>query len=294
MPIAGTVSREQRGQLAAELRKHGVPNPDKLAQLAAASAKIVAKQAAEPLPIGASRFGGAPDVPPGFRWPTRAGRPLSFLAQIDLEELRHPELPSGGWIAFFYDWTEQPWGFDPKDSGGASVVYFTGDRSSLQSLLQPQGAGDDGVFRPCRLSFADAVDLPHEWDSIVLAETGSELAQRYWDDYSAVVHQAAGTHDDSQYHHLLGHPQLVQDDMRRECQLVTNGIYCGDPSGYESEAAKALFDRAQDWRLLMQLDTDEDGPGWMWGDCGRLYFWIKKGDLAARAFDRTWTILQCG
>ena len=32
----------------------------------------------------------------------------------------------------------------------------------------------------------------------------------------------------------------------------------------------------------------------MFGDCGRVYFCIRKEDLAARRFDRVWLILQCG
>jgi uncharacterized protein YwqG len=44
--------------------------------------------------------------------------------------------------------------------------------------------------------------------------------------------------------------------------------------------------------LLLQIDSD-DAIGWTWGDAGRLYFWIRKQDLAARRFDRVWTILQC-
>ncbi|MGN0700170.1 MAG: DUF1963 domain-containing protein [Oscillospiraceae bacterium] len=32
----------------------------------------------------------------------------------------------------------------------------------------------------------------------------------------------------------------------------------------------------------------------MFGDCGHIYFWIRKADLAARNFDNVWLILQCG
>ena len=72
-----------------------------------------------------------------------------------------------------------------------------------------------------------------------------------------------------------------------------DGIYCGGPEGYRSEEAKTLAVGAADWRLLLQVDTDEEGPGWMWGDVGRIYFWIKKQDLAALRFDDVWLIFQC-
>ncbi len=35
------------------------------------------------IPLGASKFGGAPDVPLGFVWPTWDEKPLGFLAQIN-------------------------------------------------------------------------------------------------------------------------------------------------------------------------------------------------------------------
>jgi len=31
----------------------------------------------------------------------------------------------------------------------------------------------------------------------------------------------------------------------------------------------------------------------MFGDCGSIYFYIRKEDLAARRFDRVWLIQQC-
>ncbi len=45
--------------------------------------------------------------------------------------------------------------------------------------------------------------------------------------------------------------------------------------------------------MLLQIDTDEQGPDWMWGDMGCLYFWIRKQDLDERNFDRIWAVLQC-
>ena len=42
-----------------------------------------------------------------------------------------------------------------------------------------------------------------------------------------------------------------------------------------------------------QLDSDEAGPGWMWGDAGRLYFCIRQEDFAAQRFDAVWCDQQC-
>jgi uncharacterized protein YwqG len=93
-------------------------------------------------------------------------------------------------------------------------------------------------------------------------------------------------------HQLLGLPRPIQGEMELECQLVTNGLYTGDASGYKDPRRKTLEPGAIDWTLLLQVDSD-DNAGMMWGDLGRLYFWVRRQDLASRNFDKVWTILQC-
>ena len=96
--------------------------------------------------------------------------------------------------------------------------------------------------------------------------------------------------EDGEGHQLLGHPMEVQGDMAEECQLVTHGMYCGGTD--VDPRAEELKPGAKDWRLLLQVDTDDDAE-MMWGDCGRLYYWIRQQDLQARDFDRSWMVLQC-
>jgi uncharacterized protein YwqG len=81
--------------------------------------------------------------------------------------------------------------------------------------------------------------------------------------------------------------------MRLECQLASHGLYCDNPSGYENPRVKLLEAGASDWRLLLQVDTDEQGPGWMWGDCGRVYYWMRAEDIRQQAWDTAWLVLQC-
>lgn len=90
--------------------------------------------------------------------------------------------------------------------------------------------------------------------------------------------------EDLTIHRLLGHPDPIQGDMQLECQLVTNGLYCGDAAGYADPRRTALAQGAHDWRLLLQVDTDET-LGSEWGDTGRVYFWLREQDLAATIRD---------
>ena len=80
--------------------------------------------------------------------------------------------------------------------------------------------------------------------------------------------------------------------MRVECELVSHGFNCGSPEGFQ--AGKAFVEGGINWTLLLQIDSDDedDGPGWMWGDVGRIYFWLTRPDLDAERFDRSWLCLQ--
>ena len=75
-------------------------------------------------------------------------------------------------------------------------------------------------------------------------------------------------------------------------------MYCGNAESYQNtpDDVKASINACiKDWTLLLQLETLEtDDWEWMWGDCGMLYFYIKKQDLAEKRFKNTWFSLQCG
>jgi uncharacterized protein YwqG len=94
-------------------------------------------------------------------------------------------------------------------------------------------------------------------------------------------------------HQLLGLPSPVQgDSMELECQLASNGVNCGSPEGYATARAKQLQVGAESWRLLFQMDSDDD-LGVMWGDVGMLYFWIEEAAARRGDFSSVWLVLQC-
>lgn len=70
--------------------------------------------------------------------------------------------------------------------------------------------------------------------------------------------------EDIKRHQLLGYPLYIQEEDMAPGQL-----------------------------LLLQLDSSEEESGWMWGDCGRLFFWIRPEDLGACNFDHVKLVLEC-
>ncbi len=248
------------------------------------------------LPLGASRLGGVPDFPAGVDWPRFEGQPLNFLCQLDLAEIQalgpFDDLPDSGWLLFFYDAEGQPWGFDPKDRGRWQILHVQTGSGSLERRERPAGvtAERPASFKTCALQMRSEVCLPDVFDLLLPLDLEDD---EVFEGYIGFLEETETTTEPfSQNYRLLGHPCLVQADMREKCQLVANGLYCGDGSGWRDPRAKALLPMAKDWQLLMQFDTDEEGPRWSWGLSGRLYFWIRQDDLDTANFEDVWAVVQ--
>jgi uncharacterized protein YwqG len=252
---------------------------------------------------GASRLGGLPDLPSSTRWPHCAEKPLNFIAQIDLADTSPHDTehlaPSDGLLSFFYDAEAQPWGFDPADRGSAVVIYTPASaqiepRRPPASLAcrtrPPNDYPPSGVYSAIGLRARSEMTYapPDSFDVQSLGLSEAEVLA-YAEVHAAEVGRTAG----GGTHRLLGHPDSKQGDMQVECQLVTNGYYFGGGRHGVDPQAMALLSGASEWRLLLQVDTQDDVTGMMWGDCGRLFYWIREPDLRARNWDRIWPVLQC-
>ena len=230
-------------------------------------------------------FGGRPALPPGVVWPSRNGKPLSFLASLDVAAIASvlplDWLPSAGRLLFFYDIDAQPWGFDPKDRDSWSVMYFDGDTGTCESgtVASPLPT----VFlSPRRIASLPSYERP-QVSALQLSEEQTE----------ELIDFANSVYGQSPCHQVGGYPSPIQgDEMELECQLASHGIYVGDQSGYRDPRAVALRDGARDWMLLLQIDSD-DALRIMWGDAGVVYFWIREQDARARRFENAWLVLQC-
>jgi uncharacterized protein YwqG len=244
----------------------------------APSALLQRDPTAGDVPLGVSRFGGEPDLPAHFAWPTREivetkgilrrhtlRRPggLDFLAQIRCEELAGLALPDGvprrGMLWVFYDAEEQPWGFRKEDAAAARIVHVA-DPGPLSRTQAPPRRRH--AFRPCRIRPVESWTLPEQ--TIPIDSDDEALVEAYLEELCVALHGDPT----SPLHRLLGHGQWIQNDATED-----------EPGS----------------RLLLQIDSDDDvdGPGWMWGDAGRLYFTLMDEQLRAQRFDAAQWGLQC-
>ncbi len=261
-----------------------------------------------PIAPGGSKFGGKPDLPADFAWPyhegvdysdVRANRPLAFLAQLNCAELKPYDaehlLPETGVLSFFYELETTPWGYDPADRGCARVYWF--ENEPLQPTEHPDDLMEEYRFAELALDFSASVMLPsyEEFDHLTCGETDID-----WDDYEELCaeRELHVPHEEDQ-HTVLGYASLMQGECLTECEMVERrGLYMGNGDAMlalgEIERAQLNAD-SRAWVLLFQMGSVETAEmELMFGDCGLIYFYIRREDLARRDFSRVWLILQCG
>lgn len=237
-----------------------------------------------------SHFGGSPNLPAELAWPVRDGTRLGFLARLSLSEIRRAHaiewLPEAGALLFFYDMEKQPWGFDPKDRGSWAVLLAP-DLPGPISQPEVRKNRDASVLPHRNAAFRRIDALPStDRDAVSALELSDKESDLYCELATSVFQQEPT-------HQMAGFPSPVQGDgMELECQLVSNGLYCGDAKGYADTRADALGAGAANWRLLLQFDTDDEMDV-MWGDAGVVYYWVEEHQARAGRFENAWLILQC-
>ena len=258
-------------------------------------------------PIGSSKIGGKPDLPPDFEWFYYRGesfdglvdtRPLSFLAQINCEEARKYDndklLPPKGMLYFFYELATMVWGYDPAHKGGAKVYYHPGGTAELRATDFPADLPEDFILPEMPVTFASERELP---DFEEFAEWHDGVDYGKWEEYNkakASMGVACEQENGENINKLLGYANLVQGSMLFTCESTTDGVYNGEPAEIPPEKLREYKENCTKWRLLFQLDSIQtESFELMWGDVGRIYYYINIDDLNRYNFDNCWLIFQC-
>jgi uncharacterized protein YwqG len=245
--------------------------------------------------LGGSRLGGAPDVPPGFSWPTWEGEDLVFLGQVSLEDVAvDPSglLPPQGLLLFFYDTIRQPSGLEPAHRGSCQVVLYGGASSSLERASERDWFIESPLDLSLELTVPSFFSLAAEQLDLDTAifEPWEELRRRLAHLQGVELEELLP--ESLALHRLLGYPEELHGRMELACQLASQGIDVSDGTADADSRADELAPDAADWRLLLQLSTDDD-VGFYWGDgLGRLYLWIRERDLVEHKTSEAWAILQ--
>lgn len=256
--------------------------------------------------VGRTKIGGRPDLPKDIPWVTETNikvsrekkffffyskkketitKPLSFIAQINLSEVSPFDqdglLPQTGILYFFYTSDQDAWGYSHKDKNRFKIIYWDGDFSELRRIDFPKDLPVYSRFNPCSVDVKSEISLPSHEHEIYnsLSDVDKDI---FWEKIKG---------DDELINKLLGYSDNIQDEMEIDCERLYN--WPGNNIvNYNAKKAAIFRSEAAKWRLLLQIDSDETSE-MMWGDCGRLYFWVKKEAMLNKQFDKTWFFLQC-
>ncbi|MEZ4329238.1 MAG: DUF1963 domain-containing protein [Polyangiales bacterium] len=254
------------------------------------------------LSLGASRIGGAPDLPVGMSWPDLGGGLLTFVAQVRLEELPPlpgVPLPRHGLLSLF---VENEGDFEPS-----GCVLWSGS-SELARATPPSGVPfvDEGLRAlPERgLRFELVATLP-AYGSVAYQALGIDcLSHSEQDSYFGLLDLPEGTKRLGGHPACLGHDaaeDLVRDALPLDFEAspfhqprarVARRAESGDAGAkrdletFDHWAARRaeLVRELHDWVCLFSMDSDY-ASGEVWGSGGELQYWIRRSELVERRFD---------
>ncbi len=201
-----------------------------------------------PITRGASKFGGFPDVPKGFKWPEHEQGPYRFLGQINFAQIANspPILPKSGLLSLFIAdigiSEEEPavsWG----DSGYVIGFYFNqvADLVPLTPETQKQ--------KETHIAFETTIDLPFHEELLKEWPLSEDQKEELFTNLRGDM--------DREGDYLLGYPQYQ------------SLAYNPTPKG--------------DWISLIALNSRDD-LDWNWHDGDRLMIFIEPSKLQVADF----------
>jgi uncharacterized protein YwqG len=226
---------------------------------------------------GRSHLYGSPRIP-AAQCPVHDGVSMALLAEIDLAEVGEivPDSPwpKSGVLCFFaaVDAQGEVLHDDMFNPRRVKVVWC---EHPLEKPVDPSRIDAQRLM----LS-AHKADLP---DIVSAAVTAAGLDDRSLEAYRSFLEEN-DIADQPSGHRFGGYPTIIQSN-----DLEAQAAHFGEGADYPPADLDAVK-RAAKWRLLLQLDSDDE---LMWGtDSGMVYFLINDEDLRRKNFDRVAAVCE--
>lgn len=265
------------------------------------------------VPIGATKVGGAPDIPTGFEFPRVKASEypedmdeaqdtyLRFIAQYNCTELSKLDkeglLPKAGLISIFFDLLNMPNGYEPSHQRGVKVFYFpdierlhraTPDELPNIQLVDEDDEGETAFSKiTTEYTFKARTQTSYfQPDQYGVEDETSEDREwnPEWDDEELL---------DAMFR-LLGWESSVQLSPKLGCSATSQGFSTGDYEEDEDIEDKTPLDEiANGWQLLGHIELgaffkDEEYISY----ATDLYIEIPTADLLSRNFDNVRAVTQ--
>jgi uncharacterized protein YwqG/predicted DNA-binding protein (MmcQ/YjbR family) len=236
---------------------------------------------AKSLGLGQSKVGGVPDLPADWEWPLFDGKPLAFLAQVNLSEipagLPVEPLPKSGILYFFskFGWQKEDGDVHPdwewtrsKEAGYSQVLYANLPYSAVLTRRdKPEGIK---TFNTAAVEFLHRPSLPRASDfcrdpAINPLGWSEDECDRFDDLYFEFYDLWLRENKVTAEHQLLGYASPIQSEITTDAT-----------------------------RLLCEIGSDYYNADMMWGDGGSIYFIIDRTALEHHDFSFITSDFQSG
>jgi uncharacterized protein (TIGR02996 family) len=204
--------------------------------------------------VGASKSGGFPDLPPGFKWPPggdchaiynddTGGTELlaGFLAQVNLEEIASSQaalasgIPKSGVLSFF---CFQDFENDNPDAIGALCLHFTDAGSLVRTEPPDELTEGNGTSESAVLRFEETFDLPNTSTYSDSGPWAQELLSSEGEEFEGVTDQIRSDNFDN----VLGYGRATTGD---------------DPTPHEKSRHLIILETVYECRLHIQIHEDD-------------------------------------
>lgn len=264
---------------------------------------------ARSIPLGASRYGGLPDLPANEPWPQGPCGPMTPIAMFRLSEVHAAApwspLPSRGLLYLWFDSRWDRWGNELDHARGFTARFFPDESTPL--VRRPEPARPDLTEQQLNELEPNSPDAPlilgiHKTKLVSAWSFGSSLIG-----FNPAVDAAVEALGEkfsiykngwvSRPDQLLGQPdcfqsafELIPPGPLRDQLIAEEFAAAGDRRPMNAD----LIAKSRDWLLLADI-SEEGKSDWLdLGDAGQMLWSIHKDDLAREDFSKVWLSIQCG
>ena len=239
-----------------------------------------------------TKIGGKPNLPEDIEWPTVEGDPMSFVAQVDLNDLPPEQIGNlKGAILVFAKLTD----VDYLEPNFKNYKLIHIQNLSAPEREFPENLDNYDRFEPTYLTnFLFEGDIPQNiTDEIDCLKYGTDHAPSI-DNYFDMAEN---------YYEGLPEAQLVKD------KAIKIGGYGNFMQGgglgefpfiernFKNSRLKECVHKLaeKDYVLFMQIFSEKDKEQKMlFGDAGIIYIYVKRSDLLAGKLENVVFDMQCG
>lgn len=234
------------------------------------------------IPLGASKVGGMPDLPPHLQYPTQENGLYSFHAQINCAEAAPYQnyLPRQGMLYFFVS--------DEESVQTAKVLY-----SESTENLSPYALDDDSFFYdesiPDAGYEAQAVAFKNHLSIPIFSHITQRIALERFPECAELWKKPEDPDEFEAYDERMDDINYSEFDLKSTSHHAINiNVFTQNESPQEQASARYGGD-AHEWMVLLCMESEGSFNFW---DAGTLTYCIHKKDLAINDFSTIYASIE--